>query len=193
EPLFFGHYYSGKNACKSSIPDVASRTAVIVKIYTAAFPNAIVGDVEPFPAVSSHPDWQADYASWLRAFHNATGTPLSFLNLDFNWGDPFLNKGNDHSGSNAAAIAALARNAVSVARANGLRVGMIYWGGGATDQVWMRNARTHIDYVEASGIHPDQAIFVSWNAAPARTLPESDPAALTSLIDYYFEHIDKTK
>src|SRR6202043_2139937 len=61
EPLWFGHFFSGKNACRSSIADLASRVAVIVKIYTAAFPNVIVGDTEPFPAISNQPNWQAAY------------------------------------------------------------------------------------------------------------------------------------
>ena len=77
--LWFGHYYGGKNACKSSIQNLAERVAVIIKIYTAAFPNVIVGDIEPFPAVSNQPNWQADYAAWVKAFHNATGTPLAFF------------------------------------------------------------------------------------------------------------------
>jgi hypothetical protein len=74
EPLFFGHYYQGKNACRSAVENVAQRTAVIVKIYTAAFPNLIVGDAEPFPAISNQQGWQADYAKWVRAFHAATGS-----------------------------------------------------------------------------------------------------------------------
>jgi hypothetical protein len=96
EPLWFGHYYTGKSACRSLIENVAERTAVIVKIYTAAFPNVIVGDGEPFPAVSSQPNWAADYAAWTAAFRKATDMPLAFLNLDFNWGDPRLNTGSAH-------------------------------------------------------------------------------------------------
>jgi hypothetical protein len=79
EPLWFGHYYSDKNACRSSIDNLAERTAAIVKVYTAAFPNATVGDTEPFPAVSSEPNWAAGFAAWTQAFHRATGTQLAFL------------------------------------------------------------------------------------------------------------------
>jgi hypothetical protein len=188
EPLWFGHYYTGKNACRSSIENVAERTAVIVKIYTAAFPNVIVGDTEPFPAVSSQPNWTADFVGWTAAFRKATGTPLAFLHLDFNWGDQRLNTGSAHDGSNASAVAALAREVSMVARRNGLEVGMIYWGGGGSDSQWMDQARLHIREVEAVGIEPDQVIFVSWNPYPARTFPATDPAALASLIPYYFQH-----
>jgi hypothetical protein len=188
EPLWFGHYYTGKNACRSSIENVAERTAVIVKIYTAAFPNVIVGDTEPFPAVSSQPNWAADFATWTAAFHKATATPLAFLHLDFNWGDPRLNTGSAHDGSNAAAVAALAREVSTVARRNSLKVGIIYWGGGGSDAQWMDEARLHIREVEAAGIEADQLIFVSWNPYPARTFPATDPTALASLIPYYFQH-----
>ncbi len=185
EPLWFGHYYGGENACRSSIDNLAERTAVLVKIFTAAFPNAIVGDTEPFPAVSSQPNWAAGFSAWMAAFHKAAGTPLAFLQLDFNWGAPQLNTGAAHDGSNAAAIAALARDVATIARSNGLQVGMIYWGGGGSDAAWMDAARLHVREVEAAGIKPDQVIFASWNRYPARTFPATDSAALSSLIPYY--------
>ena len=46
------------------------------------------------PAVSSQPNWAADYAVWTAAFRKATGTPLAFLHLDVSWGDPRLNTGS---------------------------------------------------------------------------------------------------
>ena len=51
----------------------------------------------------------------------------------------------------------------------------------------MDQARLHIREVEASGINPDQVIFTSWDRAPARTFPATDPDALSSLIPYYFQ------
>lgn len=187
EPLWFGHYYSGKNACRSSLADLAERTSVLVKIFTDAFPNAEIGDTEPFPAVSRQPNWAADYAAWLAAFHAAVGTTPTFLHLDFNWGDPQLNLGNAHDGSNAEAIDALTRKVAGVARRNGLHVGMIYWGGGAGDEAWMDAARLHIREVQAADAGLENAVFVSWSPAPARTFPASDPNALASLIPYFMQ------
>lgn len=189
EPLWFGHYYSGANACKSSIQNVAERVAVIIRIYTAAFPSVIVGDIEPFPALSSVPNWAADYAEWVTAFREETGTPLSFLHMDFNWGDPRLNLREDSNSSDPKAIAALAATVASVARGNGLQVGMIYNGNdaAATSVLWMQQARVHIEYVESSGIHPEQVTFESWATQPTHALPETDPSALSSLVLYYFQ------
>jgi hypothetical protein len=190
EPLFFGHYFQGKNACKSSIDDVARRTAVIVKIYTAAFPNLIAGDSEPFPAISNQPGWQADYAKWVQAFHRETGTPLSFTDIDINWGDPRLSRPGVPNVADAGAIAALSRSAAEVLRANGLAVGMFYTGFGAgplTDAKWLAQAREHMDAVERAGINPDRVVITSWDRFPTHTLPENDPSALASLAAYYVD------
>jgi hypothetical protein len=189
EPLWFGHFYSGKNACRSSIPDLASRVAVIVKIYTAAFPHLAVGDIEPFPAVSNQPNWQSAYASWVKQFQVTAGTPLTFLDLDFDWAAPRLNSGPAHNTRDPAAIAALAKLTASTARQNGLLAGMILNGGGApvahSDAEWMQQARTHIRALQTSGVHFDHALFDSWDKFPIRTLPESDPNTLSSLIGFY--------
>jgi hypothetical protein len=96
--------------------------------------------------------------------------------------------GSAHDGSNAAAVAALVRQVATVARQNGLKVGMIYWGGGSSDAQWMDQARLHIREVAAAGVNLDQAVFVSWNPYPARTFPASDPTALTNLIPYDVQH-----
>ena len=78
-------------------------------------------------------------------------------------------------------------DAVSIARRNGLKVGMIYWGGGSGDAQWMDAARLHFREIEAAGIEPNHLVFVSWNPAPTRTFPASDPTALASLIPYAFQ------
>lgn len=192
EPLWFGHFYNGKNACQSSIPELASRVAVIVKIYTAAFPNLVVGDIEPFPAVSKQPNWQSAFANWVKAFHSTVGTPLSFLRLDFNWGDESLSADGKHNVPDAAHIANLAKQVIPVARQNGLLVDMILNGGGApiarSDLDWTQQARMHIRALQAPGIHFDQVLFESWEKFPAHTLPESNPNTLSSLIPSYREH-----
>ena len=169
----------------------AQRTAVIVKIYTDAFPNVIVGDAEPFHAISDQKGWQADYAKWVAAFHTATGTALSFTAIDFNWGDPHLNRPGAPATSDPAAIATLSRSVAQVLRANGLIAGMLYtgFGGGPlTDARWMAQAREHMDAVERSGIKPDYIYITSWDAPPTLTLPEGNPNALASLLTYYADH-----
>jgi hypothetical protein len=186
EPLWFGHFYKGPKACRSAIPDLAGRVAVMVRIYRAAFPKAIVGDTEPFPAISQQPGWHADYAAWVRQFETASATPLRFLLLDFDWGDTSLNSGARHDLADPIAIAGLAKLAATAASDNGQQLGMILDGGGpppaSSDAQWMQQARIRIRALLASGVHFDQTRVQSWNNYPQRTLPLTDPDALGSLL-----------
>jgi hypothetical protein len=52
----------------------------------------------------------------------------------------------------------------------------------------LMSASAHMELVEASGIHPEHVLFGSWDKSPSRSIPETDPNALVSLIDYYFQH-----
>ena len=80
-----------------------------------------------------------------------------------------------------------------MARNNKLQVGMIYTGTRAdTDAEWIKQAKQHMNIVEASGINPDQAIIETWTRLPDRSgfrpgnlLPMSDPSALGCLVQYY--------
>jgi|HubBroStandDraft_6_1064221.scaffolds.fasta_scaffold00070_54 hypothetical protein len=86
EPLWFGHYYNGKNACHSSIASVAERVAKNLREYLKVFPNVTIGDGEPFPAITDQPNWKDDYKHWIEAFHAKVGKELAFTDVDINWG-----------------------------------------------------------------------------------------------------------
>jgi hypothetical protein len=144
---------------------------------------------EPFRAVSSQPNWQAGYASWVKAFQAATGSALSFLHLDFDWWHPLLNSGAAHNVPNPAAIATLATQVAAVARQNGLQLGMIMNGGGPpaarSDTDWLEQAQAHIRALRGSGAHFDHVLFETWDKYPTRSLPASDPGTTGSLIELY--------
>ena len=72
EPLWFGHYYKEKNACRSLIDIVAERVAKNLHEYLKVFPNAVIGDIEPFPSITDQPSWQEDFRHWIEAFHAKT-------------------------------------------------------------------------------------------------------------------------
>ncbi|MDR3616753.1 MAG: hypothetical protein P4L53_24565 [Candidatus Obscuribacterales bacterium] len=198
EPLYFHRYWNGKDCCHGSIENTAQRTAQIIKIYKDAFPNAVIGDVEPFPAVSNQPHWKTDYAQWVKAFQRQSGTSLSFLHLDFAWGNSAISTGANHA-PNRPAIQALALDVASVARANGLQVGMIYNGEATakSDSEWVEMAKRHMNCIEDSGAAPEQAIIETWNKTgagvfrPANLLPVSDSGSLGSLVQYYTTQFNK--
>ena len=85
EPIFNGHYYSGPNACHSTIEVVAERAAAIMREYQKVFPNVKFGDTEPFPGLTKQHNWRAEYKQWLGTFNRVLGTPITFLNIDMNW------------------------------------------------------------------------------------------------------------
>ena len=78
EPLYFGHYYAGRNACRSSIDNTAQRAAAIVRVYQREFPQIIIGDTEPFPALAKQPGWQDDYQQWMRHSGTRSVSPSGF-------------------------------------------------------------------------------------------------------------------
>ncbi|HZR33951.1 MAG TPA: hypothetical protein VFA75_01150 [Nevskia sp.] len=186
EPLWYGHYYTGANACNSTIQDEARRSAVVMKIYTAAFPNVAVGDIEPFPEVPLQPNWQADYASWVQAFYAATGTRISFLHVDFDWGNPAMYQYTAYP--SVPAIQYVAQLAASAARSNGQGIGFILNGSqdATSDAVYAYTAQFHMDALAGAGVNPDQLAFETWAAYPSLTLPETDPNTLSGEVYYYF-------
>lgn len=194
EPFWFGHLYNGKNACRSEVADLARRVAVNVRIYTAAFPNVVVGDIEPFPAVSNQPNWRAGYAAWIKAFAAASGSRMSFLDLDFDWYAPPLNSKPAPGRPNPAAIVDLARTTAFVAQENGMQLGMIMNGGGPpmakSDADWIAQARQHIQTLKMAGVRFDRVLLETWDKYPEHTFSESYPAdTLTGLVaDYVGVH-----
>lgn len=181
EPLWNGHFYSGTNACHSSIANVAERVGSVLSEYRRTFPNVVIGDVEPFPSLSSQPNWEGDYKNWVRAFGQTVASSLAFLHIDVDW----------NSGDYAAAI----KGAVAVAKASGLKVGIIYNGSdnAQSDRDWLDQANAHITFVEKTlSIHPDHIIFQSWMRYPARAMPEASETAFTRLINSYFSNRNRS-
>jgi hypothetical protein len=157
--------------------NVGERVEAVLSEYRRIFPNVIIGDIEPFPGLSSQQNWQADYIAWVRVFRQMVGTALAFLHIDIDW--------------NAPEYRAAIPLAVSLAKANGLEVGVIYNGkdNDQSDREWIADAKAHIALVERSlSTVPDHAVFQSWVGYPSRSLPESAEETFTHLINVYFRN-----
>lgn len=133
EPLYYGGYYGGHDACHSSIENVAERAAAIMREYQNAFPNVVIGDAEPFPAITNQPNWQAEYtAAWMKAFSAATGQNIAFLQVDINWRQANWQQS--------------LRQIASFAQAAHLPLGIIYnanmTAAISSDQAWLDSAAT---------------------------------------------------
>ena len=179
EPLYFGHYYGGHDACHSSIENVAERAAAVMREYKNQFPGVIIGDIEPFPALTQQPGWQNDYKAWMGAFQSVMGQPIAFLHVDINWAKPGWQ--------------ASVQQASNFAHASQLQLGIIYNGNvhgdpAPTSQKWIDSAAQHYNIIEKPlGVVPDQVIFHSWEKYPTRVLSDPDEPGLDTLVMQYIQ------
>jgi hypothetical protein len=184
EPLYYGHYYTqapGKGAgCHSSIEQIAKLIKPTLDVYTQTFPNIVIGEVEPTFFIDGQANWQSDVSSWADAYRETMGKPLAFLHLDVEW--PLANGVQDALAVYNAAQDLQHRNLLE-------KIGVIYNGSRAdkSDAAWIKAARDHLLLMEGQHkLRPDHVIFQSWTTNPTHAMPESDPNALTSLVDFYF-------
>lgn len=173
EPLFYGHYFSGPNACHWPIWQVAQDAARDVAQIRAVFPHVIVGDTEP-PNAIRDPNWLAATRFWIDSFRKAYGEPLAFFHDDMVWRAP---------------VSARTPELLGLLRQEGVRFGVIFNAAGeaGSDREWLASAEQNIREYRQSGLpEPDEIIFQSWKPYPTHVLPESDPAALTYIVNWYF-------
>ena len=173
EPIFFSTLYTGNNACRWNVQQMASNAAVNIRALKSEFPDVIVGDIEPVPAPNS-PDWLDRYRDGMDAFRSALGYPLAFFHADVFW----------FASSWRSDVDALRQ----VSAQHGLAFGVIYNGNAEdqTDAGWIQSAEEHMVQYELESSAPDHVIFQSWHSHPKRLLPESDPSSFTNLVNRYF-------
>jgi hypothetical protein len=173
EPAWFGHEFSGTDACHASLTDIAADVAKNIAAVRTIFPNAQVGDIEPV-TFSANDSLVHHYVEWIDAYRRAVGEPLAFFHADVVWDKPWL-----------TAVEELVRDL----EGKEIPFGMIYNGNGdaPTDKIWIDEAEAHYTAYEADGRNaPDQVIFQSWLAHPSHLLPDTDTGAFTYLIRRYF-------
>ncbi len=173
EPFYGASIFNGANACQWTPKQTAADAVRNIAQVRAIFPNVIVGDIEPAPPPGA-PDWVQRYTEWLDAWKEAAGTPLAFFHLDVNY-PSFPNWVSD--------VDPFRR----VLAGRSIPLGVIYNGLSAkTDSDWMRAAEDHIfQYEVLGGNKPEQAVFQTWESLPTHVLPETDPNALTYLVNRY--------
>ena len=171
EPLTYGHYYNRKGACRYSIDDVAQRVANEITQIRQYYPNVPVVDVEA-PQMTTTAQWNADFPRWLKAFHDASGTPFDAVVYDMVMSQPWQ---------------AVAAPGIRMAHAVGVRAGIILDGAGpgGPDAVAVAGYKQNMQAVEASGLKFDIYMVANWTPYPSRNLPQSDPDTLTSVLAWY--------
>lgn len=179
EAVQFGRYYGGPNACHASFDSIATDIASNLAAYKKIFPDVRLGETEIF---SPHPDKPNDDSflkitqNWLDLIKAKIGEPLAFYHQDVIW--PSL--------SPAYYVPKLS----ALMHANHVPFGVILIAsdGKGPDSAWIESAMRNIRTVKALPMAPmDHVLISSWFTPPGHNLPETSPAALTYLIDYYFD------
>jgi hypothetical protein len=173
EPLWYGHHFSGKNACQWSMESVARDIVPRVAGLREKFPDVQIGDIEPV-GTAEPADWVGEIAQWTRVYQQVVGEPLSFFHADVAWNGPWQRQ-----------LPAVKQRI----DATGLKFGVIYDGGGSkdeSDEVWTREAEQHFRIVESNpAMIPDHAIIQTWARWPKKMLPEDEPGTMTNLVLQY--------
>jgi hypothetical protein len=173
EPLYFGHYFNGKNACHWTIDAIARIAASNIGQFRDIFPNIEIGDIEPVNSIKDG-DWLEEIRHWIETYRKETGTPLAFFHDDMVWREP---------------IATRTRMLTSLLDSHGIKFGVIFNSRGdvSSDEDWFNSAKNNISEYRANSLKdPDQIIIQSWKPYPSHVLPESNALALTHLVNYYF-------
>jgi len=173
-PFFYGHYYA--QDCRYPIPEVARRVGATLAGMRASFPNIHVIDAEG-PGKVPNDQWLPDMATWFNVFRQTTDQPIEGVSLDLHWSD--LRPGQT--------LPDTARRATAYFHQLGVRSGLIINADSTpdmSDAQWMEENRRHIRDAAAAKLGLDFVVINSWQGHPQRNLPETDPTAYTSLINY---------
>jgi len=176
EPLFYGHHFSGTNACHFTLSELAGNIAPNVAVLRELFPSVEIGDVEPIGTPQNiPPDWVDEIAQWTQVYQQVVGQKLSFFHADVAWTSPWQQQ-----------LAAVSR----LAHERGMKFGVIYDGGGTgkqeSDELWTQEAIERFRLVESNpSTIPDHAVFQTWARWPHLMLPEDKPGTMTWLVNRY--------
>jgi len=172
EPLYYGHFYTGTNACQTDLPTLIQQVAQSVRDARSVFPGVEIGETEPIMAVTQ--GGLTDLSNWLDFYQQTIGEPLGFMTFDMDWSSQWSSR-----------IPAV----ITLLRSKGVAVQVIYNGSGSatSDGNWTGEAVTHFQAFEAIA-KPDGARFTSWNPHPSHMLPDSDPTTLTGLVNSYIHY-----
>jgi hypothetical protein len=189
-PLLFGHWVTEKQ-CHFSIEDTARSAADTMLMIKKDYPDIKVVDAEG-PAWVPLSTWLPALEEFWKAFQADSGTRVSYLSMDLSWRDAF------HTGYN---LIDTARQTALYVRTRGVKAGVFInaddrWvehlgqvvpGETLTDHMWMQENREHLRAIHDAKLPLDFIMIASWMKFPRRNLPENDPDAYASLVNFAWE------
>ncbi len=175
EPVNFGRYETAAaGGCNLSVVTLVQRTALILNLVIAAYPDIQVVEIEPVPDLTDQPDWLTSEIGFQAGLTQLIGRQIIGMQLDVNWQNPGW----------PAAVSAMDR----YVHEKSMKLGIFCDGldDPGTNAGWIAIAISSCDMVESQlGIVPDQVIFGTWTNFPTNDLPETSPTTQTWLINMY--------
>lgn len=161
-------YSNAPEACRYSPERTAQDVALFVQSVRSVFPEIRIGAIETA-------DHSVEAVTlWLEAYRAVVGEELDSFNFDLDYYRPGWPE--------------QARAIEEYVHGRGMEFGMYYRGdeNAASSAEWIATAEGRfIEYEVIAGGRPDRAIFQTWHAYPDHVLPETDPGALTYLVNRY--------
>ena len=172
EPLFFGHDYDGKNACKIPLPELARNVANSMRIARSYFPHVKFALTEP---PQSLPGGVAEMEEFLTLLKAEFGTYPDVVHFDLAWGRNDVRHIPWHQEM---------PRMVQMLKARGIGYSIIYDAGIVdnkipnTDATWVASAKANVADWEAT-VHekPAQVVLQSWSPNPRQICRKVCPAA----------------
>jgi hypothetical protein len=160
-------------------------TAAFIALMREAHPDALLGDIEPYPALTEEEILGSVVA--IQEDCAARGVKgLDFLRLDVDWDR--MERTGEGSWEDVKRIE-------DQCRTLGIAFSLIYWAadeprlaneGSADAATWRNGILKQRDAYEKAGGRPDQTVIESWLHVPVRSVPETDPDTFTGSILAFF-------
>jgi hypothetical protein len=171
EPLSYGHFFNGRNACRFTVAETARRLAQSVKLMRGAFPKVRIVEAE-VPTGKPLSEWTEVLAEWLSDYRAATGEDLYGLSMDPYW---------HHRWQEVIPATSF------ILRAHHIHVGEYLHADatvGESAAEWSDNVKRNICSIWRLHIAPDYVIMANWMVKSVKALPQSDPTSLAALTDW---------
>jgi hypothetical protein len=183
EPLFYGHDYGGKNACKFSINEVAESVAKSVNMIRSYYPKVQFVLVEPEQSLAGG---VGELSTFLDAYKANLNELPAAVRFDIAWGQEDKWHREWHRDI---------PQFIHMLKARGIGYSIIYDAGRVngrvptTDAGWIASAKANVADWQAT-IHekPAQVVIQTWSPNPIRIVPESDPSTMTGYLKWFVEH-----
>jgi hypothetical protein len=180
EPLYFGHDYAGKNACRLSIEQVADSVAANVRMIRSHYPKIQFIEVEPQQAL---PGGVAEYSQFLDDYQQRLHELPAAVRFDIAWGTVDARHRDWHTAM---------PEFIAMLKARGIGYGIIYDAGRVdgkipdTDAGWVASAKANVAAWEATiPDKPAQVDLQTWSPNPMNIVPESDPTTMTGYLKWF--------